>query len=255
MVIIAEEQSDASLASRIICLNEVRGDDHKKKLVTRQSGKRTQRSGATSASPLQTSLPSFFDTKCTANELTTYCGDAFLYPHVYQVTDMLKHSLRPRTPAAWRRFHRLNPLLGVAALNTQSTRPTGDISSVFPSLSGTATPPLPDRFASLKQRLISGHEDAVRESWHRLLADLRRETEVIRSAGSSIVPEISFSDIKHHNTSTMTEFRDCLKKRGVAIIRGVVTEQEALGWKELVKRYIQMNPSVTGTPTLLLSFD
>ena len=130
--------------------------------------------------------------------------------------------------------------------STQSTNTTGDISSVFPSLSGVAAPPLPPRFASLKQRLIKGHEDAVRESWRRLLEDLRRETEVIQSLGSSIVPEISYSDVKHNNIPKMTDFRDKLKKRGVAIIRGVVSEQEALGWKELVERYIQMNPSVTG---------
>lgn len=133
-----------------------------------------------------------------------------------------------------------------AALKTPSANTAGDISSVFPSLSGTAAPPLPARFAALKQRLIRGHEDAVRESWHRLLAELRHENEVIRAAGSSIVPEISFSDVKYNIIPKMTEFRDKLKKRGVAIIRGVVTEHEALGWKELVKRYILMNPSVTG---------
>ena len=164
---------------------------------------------------------------------------------------MLIGNVRAGTFSAFTRCLHTTPFLQVAAANTQSTNAAGDISSVFPSLSGAVTLPLPPRFAALKQRLIRGHENAVHESWRRLLADLQRETEVIKSAGSSIIPEISFSDVKYDNIPKMTAFRDRLKKRGVAIIRGVVSEQEALGWKELVKRYIQMNPRVTGRETSL----
>lgn len=43
-----------------------------------------------------------------------------------------------------------------------------------------------------------------------------------------------------------TKFRDALHQTGVAVIRGVVQEKEALGWKELVKRYIASNPGTKG---------
>ncbi len=133
-----------------------------------------------------------------------------------------------------------------AVTSTQPAKATGDISSVFPSLSDAACEPLPQRFAAQKRRLIQGHEERVLESWHQLLADLHREAEEIRAVGSSIIPEISFDDVKWNNIEKMTAFRDKLRKRGVAIIRGVVTEKEALGWKELVRRYIQANPSTKG---------
>ena len=125
-----------------------------------------------------------------------------------------------------------------------TSKPTGDISSVFPSLSGAVSAPLPPRFADLKRRLIHGHEDQLRDSWQRLLANLREETEVIKALGSRVVPELSFRDLE--NVDKRTAFRDELRNRGVAVIRGVVAEREALGWKELAKGYIQNNPATKG---------
>ena len=123
-------------------------------------------------------------------------------------------------------------------------KPAGDVSSVFPSLSGVVSPPLPARFADLKRRLIHGHEDQLRDSWQRLLANLREETEVIKALGSSVVPELDFKDLD--NLEKRTTFRNDLHNRGVAVIRGVVAEREALDWKELTKRYIQNNPATKG---------
>ena len=140
--------------------------------------------------------------------------------------------------------------LMIPADYSQTPKATGDISSVFPSLSGAVSPPLPPRFADLKRRLIQGHEDGLREGWNRLLAELRQETEVIRASGSSIIPELDFRDL--NNVEKRTAFRDKLHKRGVAVVRGVVSEREALGWKELVKRYIQTNPLTKGRKTISL---
>ena len=132
-----------------------------------------------------------------------------------------------------------------ATTSTHPSKAAGDISSVFPSLSGAESPQLPSRFADLKRRLIRGHEDRVRDSWHRLLADLRKEVDVIKALGSNVTPELEFRDM--HDIEKRTRFRDSLRKRGVGVIRGVVSEREALGWKELAKRYIQTNPSTKGT--------
>lgn len=156
--------------------------------------------------------------------------------------------LKGRNPSALKKIVHLatRRALATPSTSTHTPKAAGDISSVFPSLSGTESVALPARFADQKRRLIQGHEDRLQDSWHRLLAELRKEIEVIRAAGSSIVPEISFPDVKWNNIEKMTVFRDQLRKRGVAIIRGVVSEKEALGWKELVTRYIQTNPSTKG---------
>ena len=66
------------------------------------------------------------------------------------------------------------------------TKEAGDISSVFPSLSGKKAEPLPGRFSELKEKLIKGNEDAVVASWQRLMRSLRREIEEIRSDGSNV---------------------------------------------------------------------
>lgn len=126
----------------------------------------------------------------------------------------------------------------------QPSKPTGDISSVFPSLSGVSAPPLPPRFAALKTRLVAGHEDALQAGWQELLHILKRETEEIEALGSAVIPEIEYRDIG--DIEKRTTFRDGLRKRGVAVIRGVVSEKEALDWKELLKRYIKTNSDVRG---------
>ncbi|KAL8980427.1 MAG: hypothetical protein Q9205_004480 [Flavoplaca limonia] len=137
----------------------------------------------------------------------------------------------------------------VSTATTPSTasKPTGDISSVFPSLSGSASKPLPPRFVDIKKRLIRGHEAQIQASWKRLLRVLQQKRDEIKTKGSDMVPEINFWDL--NDVEKRTKFRDALHQTGVAVIRGVVQEKEALGWKELVKRYISSNPTTKGFPS------
>lgn len=138
------------------------------------------------------------------------------------------------------------------------SRKEGDISSVFSSLNGLEQKPLPQRFAELKKRLISGNEDAVRHAWNALLPQLRSEIEEIKSKGPAIVPELDFKDI--HQPNSQAEFSQRLKKTGVAVIRGVVSEEEALGWKAEIREYIKQNPQTKGCslpfsiPNIILTF-
>jgi hypothetical protein len=73
-----------------------------------------------------------------------------------------------------------------AATTAKLHKPSGDISAVFPSLSGKKLEPLPDRFRELKRQYIRGKEEALTTSWHRLLARLQDEMEEIRVKGSSV---------------------------------------------------------------------
>jgi hypothetical protein len=125
---------------------------------------------------------------------------------------------------------------------TAKGKPEGDISSVFVSLSGGKAAALPDRFAHLKKRLISGHEDQVIASWERLLEVLHREIEIVKHFGPAIIPEIDFKDIGE----APEHFRNELRKRGAAVVRNVVSEEEALQYKSDIRKYIQDNPSTKG---------
>lgn len=144
------------------------------------------------------------------------------------------------------RFATTRPI--VAQLRTAAThaqKRAGDISDAFQSLSGQQFAPLAPQYAELKGRLTRGREDAIRESWERLLRDLREEIPIIVELGSKVVPEINFKDIGNASESFKQEHR----KRGVAVVRGVVLEKEALQWKEELREYIRKNPHTKAFPT------
>lgn len=127
---------------------------------------------------------------------------------------------------------------------TEASRRAGDISDAFASLSGQQFAPLAPEYADLKGRLIRGHHDAVRASWERLLRDLCEEIPHIIEAGSNVIPEIDFKDIGNAPEAFSNE----LRKRGVAVVRGVIPEQEVLGWKEDLRQYIKENPQTKAFP-------
>ena len=128
------------------------------------------------------------------------------------------------------------------AASTQTQKRAGDISDAFFSLSSHNLAPLGPEYAGLQGRLIRGHENAVRESWERLLRDLREEVPLIIESGSKAIPEIDFKNIDN----APEKFNSELKKKGVAVVRGVVPQQEALQWKEDLREYIRLNPQTKG---------
>lgn len=130
----------------------------------------------------------------------------------------------------------------MAAVATQKR--AGDISDAFVSLSGQGFKPLPDRYGELKSSLIKGREAEIRASWERLLGYLRKEIPIIVQLGSKVIPEINYEDIDHPSEN----FKQELKKRGVAVVRGVVPVEQALQWKEGVRDYVKTNPHTKGTP-------
>ncbi|KAA8612776.1 hypothetical protein A1F94_013704 [Pyrenophora tritici-repentis] len=128
---------------------------------------------------------------------------------------------------------------------TQSQKRAGDISDAFASLSGHDFKPLAPGYAAIKTRLIQGYEDQVRESWERLLRSLQEEIPLIVELGSKVIPDIDFKDIDNAPEAFSSE----LRKRGVAVVRGVVSEKEALQWKEDLREYIRQNPHTKAYPT------
>lgn len=82
----------------------------------------------------------------------------------------------------------------VSTATGTSTKAAGDISSVFPSLSGKAPEPLPQRFQALKIQLSKGKEAQLKESWERLLFSLQGEVKKIKALGSDVSEGISYSN-------------------------------------------------------------
>lgn len=156
-------------------------------------------------------------------------------------------SLRTITPRQRAFLPVLTRSLATAAPDIRDrSRKEGDISSVFASLSGADATPLPSRFADIKTSLIRNNEQAVEASWSRLLTKLRSEIDLISTAGSDIIPSIEFSEINNH--SRVQPFAKAIEKRGAAVIRGVVPQDEAMRWKEEIKEYIAKNPHTKAFP-------
>lgn len=120
----------------------------------------------------------------------------------------------------------------------------GDISDAFASLSGMQFEPLEPRFKDVKSRLIAGNEQAVHESWNRLLASLREEVPLISNLGPKVIPEVDFNNIENASS----EFRSEHKKRGVAVIRNVIPPAEILSMKDELRQYIKANPHTKAFP-------
>ncbi|KAI0123541.1 hypothetical protein BJ170DRAFT_703745 [Xylariales sp. AK1849] len=133
----------------------------------------------------------------------------------------------------------------MAATQTQTqVKKEGDISDSFVSLSGTERPSLPLEFLDLKRTLIRGHENAIIDSWKRLLRQLKTENEIVFRQGSDIIPTLSFANLK----SDLAVHRAEIKKRGVAVIRGVIPENEAREYKSEIEEYVRLNPSTRAFP-------
>ncbi|KAK1755011.1 hypothetical protein QBC47DRAFT_345138 [Echria macrotheca] len=104
---------------------------------------------------------------------------------------------------------------------------------------------LPLRFATLKERLVSGREETITASWDRLLCEMEKQVEHISSLGSQVIPEIDFDCID--STEHAETFHSELKRYGVGIIRGVVPLETAAEWEDGVCDYLCENASVRTT--------
>ncbi|KAJ8119267.1 hypothetical protein O1611_g10644 [Lasiodiplodia mahajangana] len=118
----------------------------------------------------------------------------------------------------------------------------GNIADSFVSLSGGDQPPLPQRFLDLKKSLVAGHEDKIIASWQRLLAQLKRENSILAREGSKVIPSLEFANLD----ADLERLRSEIKKRGVAVIRGVAPEKEARAYKSDIEEYVRQNPSTKG---------
>jgi hypothetical protein len=124
----------------------------------------------------------------------------------------------------------------------------GTAGDAFSSISSDTTHLAP-QYATLKEELVQGREQAILDSWLRLLKHFDTKTlPEIESLGSNIIPEVQYSDIIANEESLPAVAAAELKSRGVIIVRGMVDQQLALDWKQQTLDYIRANPSTTGFP-------
>ncbi|WAO96089.1 Hypothetical protein NCS54_01375100 [Fusarium falciforme] len=145
---------------------------------------------------------------------------------------------------------RLLPLRGRGLASVApGNRSEGSIGDAFTSLSKNEIE-LPHRFGQLKNQLIGDSGRAILDSWVRLLQHVEKETiPSVNELSSSIIPEVEFSSIVENGGQLPDKSKALLKERGTIVIRGLVSEKQALDWKQSVRGYISKNPSTKGFPT------
>ncbi|KAG6382200.1 hypothetical protein JVT61DRAFT_851 [Boletus reticuloceps] len=147
----------------------------------------------------------------------------------------------------------VNPVAGnrIATMATEATRGAGKggtIADVFTTLGPKAdVAPLPARFSAVKKEVLRDMgvtPDKLELAWKGVLKALEPRVQEIISKGGNIIPRISYKEVKDGFSESQ---KDAIRKTGVVVITGGVPEEEALGWKCLIKGYIAANP-VTGFP-------
>jgi uncharacterized protein YaaR (DUF327 family) len=127
-----------------------------------------------------------------------------------------------------------------------ASKKEGNISDSFASLSGTKKEPLPDRFRERKLEIVQGREKQIKRSWKALLRELKRENGIIGKRGPRAVPQIDYEDLQA-NGKVLRKLKDEIQKTGVVVVRGVIPEDEARAYKDVVEDYVKKNPSTKGS--------
>ncbi|CAK5269425.1 unnamed protein product [Mycena citricolor] len=122
----------------------------------------------------------------------------------------------------------------------------GPPSSSFCTMSNTDTQ-LPPRFADLKREIASANpnfEQNLTRAWGELLVELEKATSDIAAQGSSYIPQVHFADL---DKLTAEQIAD-IKRKGTVVIRDVVDDDKARGWKTSLEEFVKANPQVEGWP-------
>ena len=120
----------------------------------------------------------------------------------------------------------------------------GDISSVFASMANDKREILPERFVELKREIVGENGDAILASWKRLLPVVEAKVREAKELGSSIFPEVEFSDIQSNNVDAAMIER--IKRTGACIIRNALSKEEVAELLANVRGYIKDNPTSKG---------
>lgn len=149
-------------------------------------------------------------------------------------------------------------------MGKKTPKESGTIASVFATLSGgSLSDSLPERFGTLKKSLVTSeaHAKALHQAWNEICNSLEKETQEIIHHGADLIPVVQYPGDKANGVNSIHEWLDdksieAIKKRGTVIIKGVVSQEEALGYKQSVRDYVAANPQTKGTSLFpFLAFD
>jgi hypothetical protein len=122
---------------------------------------------------------------------------------------------------------------------TTQLKPKGDISSVFSTLGGKKENTLHPSLLQLKKEIAPKDPAVINNAYKRLLESFKQESIEIKEKGSAVIPSITFAEIQANGGEFPPHIVEQIKKRGCIVIRNVVSEEEAMGYKSQVQEYIK----------------
>ncbi|PPQ72790.1 hypothetical protein CVT26_003319, partial [Gymnopilus dilepis] len=106
---------------------------------------------------------------------------------------------------------------------------------------------LPARFADIKAEIAATYpnfeQNAIR-SWGEILQELNEVTKVIKAEGVNYIPQVKFADLDKLSPEEIAK----IKRRGTVVIKDIVPDEQAAGWKEELREFVKVNPDVDGLP-------
>jgi hypothetical protein len=125
-------------------------------------------------------------------------------------------------------------------------KPKGNISSVFGHL-GAKENILDPALLGLKKEIAPKDPSILGDAYRRVVTSFEKEKALILEKGSSIIPQVEFSDLV--NAKFPKDMIDEIRKRGCVVVRNVYDQTEARSYKEDIESYIKQNREViTGFP-------
>ncbi|KAF9478840.1 DUF1479-domain-containing protein [Pholiota conissans] len=106
---------------------------------------------------------------------------------------------------------------------------------------------LPPRFVDLKASVAASYPDFEKnatQSWAEILEELDKVTKLIKEQGVDYIPQVNFADLQTLNHEQV----DKIKRRGSVVIKDIVPDEQAAKWKEELKEFVKVNPTVDGLP-------
>ncbi|KAJ6553578.1 hypothetical protein DFH09DRAFT_1166934 [Mycena vulgaris] len=106
---------------------------------------------------------------------------------------------------------------------------------------------MPPRFVEIKRAIAAQNpnfEQNLRKAWTEVLAELEQVTKAIAKEGSAYIPQVSFADLDKLSEAQIAD----IKRKGTVVIKDVVDDAQAQGWKDSLEEFIKANPQVEGFP-------
>ncbi|KAF5357951.1 hypothetical protein D9756_001184 [Leucocoprinus leucothites] len=105
----------------------------------------------------------------------------------------------------------------------------------------------PAHLLDIKREIATGYPDfeaRITRAWKEIIEELAVVTAQIYTGGQEYIPQVRFDDLE----TLSAEQVDTIKRRGCVVVKDIVDDEKAVGWRESLREFARVNPDVDGFP-------